>query len=333
MLIKTNELLKKIEILKSVSNENDFSGLSKYFYCIDNKIYSMDGRMFIQLDFKVDYNFSIPYSEFYQIIQKIKTEEIELLYEDEKIIIKKNKTKIELLPDNKLLEKIKFEIKEDYKTLPDDFLQAIKLSRFCVNKNSTDNSGYLTIENNICYGTDKFRICSFIFKEAIPSMLLPHDCLDILIKMNVKYFQETDKLLIFKNDVNEIIGIIKNEITKLNFQKYQSIFESQNEMKIILPEEIKDNLELSDIFTDQKNLFQKEIEFIIKDKKLFCKSKNQIGSIETEINIDSDVNISFFIHPLFLIEILNICKTMEVNGDIVVFRNEQFNYFFRINRK
>jgi hypothetical protein len=333
MKIKTNELLEKIELLKILNNDNDFSGIAKYFYFKNNKIYSTDGRMFIEIDFKSELNnFAIIQTEFHKVLQKIKTDEIEIIQEEEKIIIKSKRTKIEFIINNSLLDKINFNFENNFIKLPSDFIPALKITKFCVNKNATDGSGYLTIENNNIYSTDKYRICNYIFNDKINDMMLPNDCLDILIKLEVSKYQENDNFYLFKKD-NIVIGIVKSDIQILDFNKYKVIFDNKNDIKIKLPNDIKENIEMSDIFTDQKNLFQKEIEFIIKNKKLICKSKNEVGMIESEIEVNSELELSFFIHPLFLLEILNVCNEMEINGDIVVFRNDNFNYFFRIKNE
>lgn len=329
MKIKTNELLKKVEVLKQLYQDSDFSGISKYLYFKDNKIYSYNGRIFLQTDFEFDNNsFSISTMEFYKVLEKIKLEEIELEKQENKLILLGNNVKIEfcILENNK-----EFEMNDNFIKLPNDFINGIKLCKFCVNTKATDGSAYLTIENNNMYATDKYRICSYKLDETNGKILLPHDCLEILIKLNVNQYSELDNKYYFKGD-NFIVGIIKSDVERKEFEKYENIFNSENEIKIKLPIDIKQNIELSEIFTDDNDIFNKQIKFIIENKKLICKSENEKGLVESKIDIDTDLNLSFSIHPLFLLEILSICDRMEINGDICIFKNEKFCYFFRISR-
>jgi hypothetical protein len=92
-------------------------------------------------------------------------------------------------------------------------------------------------------------------------------------------------------------------------------------------------LNLTEILTDQKNIFTKEIEFEIKNKKCICRSKNEAGRIEFKINIDTSLKGKFFIHPLFLLEVLNTNTEMELFENIAMFRNDSFSYFFKIRKE
>ena len=331
MKIQRNELLNYVEILGKLYSEKDFSEWSKYLYFKDNKIITYDGRRFIQIDFVFDKDFIVPYKEFYKILQEIKEDEIDISVKEDKILISSKNIKVELVKkEREDLENLNFIFNNDFKKLPEDFLQAIKLTRFCVNQNSIDSSGYLTIQDNQIYCTDKFRICNYLFMDNIDDILIPLDCLDLLLKMSVEEYQIHSNYYIFRKE-NVIVGVLCSDIKRLDYRKYNSIFEISEALEIILPEKIKQNLELSNIFTSD-DLYQKEIEFIIRNKKLICKSQNEIGAVLCEMDIDCNLELSFFIHPLFLLDILDICNKIELKEDIAVFRNEMFCYFFRIKK-
>lgn len=145
-----------------------------------------------------------------------------------------------------------------------------------------------------------------------------------------KFYFKNSKIITFDGKMF-IETEFKNEINILDFNHYNKIFTCTSDIQVELPDDIKNNIEISEIFTDSIKI-QKKIEFIFKKDKIICKSSTESGLVETSIDFKSKLELSFFIHPLFILEVLKLCKTMEIKDDIVLFRNNNFYYFFRIRK-
>jgi len=335
MKIETNKLIEKLEVLKDGINENDFSEIGKYLYFTHGKISCYNGRFVFTVNFKrFERDFAIRYSEFNSIIKNIKNKEIEMEISNENLKITTDKINAELSLNEEVLKTFKdLETeKVEFKKLPDNFNEGLNLTQFCVNKNSTDASAFAHVKENKIYSTDKYRISIFKLKSKMSAMLLPFDCINILINLKVDEYGEGEKFIAFKKDDVNVL-IIKSTITEMDFNKFEEIYNAKKQKSVKLPEEIKDGLHLTEILTDQKNVFAKEIEFEIKNKKCICKSENEFGKIKFQTNIDTDIEGKFFIHPLFLLEILNTNIEMELFENIAMFRNASFSYFFKIRKE
>lgn len=332
MEIKTEEFLKKLEKLKSPIKQNDFTNIANKIYFIDDKIMTWNGYIFISCSFNInsDKNFSLSYVELYKALQKINDKTIIVTINEGKLMISCKNTQIVLFV-NEIYEELPIIENENYHNISSDFVDAIKLTKFCVCDNGIDSSGYINIYGNNFYATDTFRICRYQNKEKIKNMMLPLFSLNVLINFDICKYIISENYLIFSDNIYEI-GVIKTEIKKLDFSKYDDIFNSDisDHTVIELPQEIIHNIELSEIFTDNSNKLKKEILVTFKKNNIIFTARNVNGFTESKFKFKNNLDLSFFIHPTFLMEILKISNVMEIRDDVIIFRNEYFFYFFRV---
>jgi len=334
--VNRKELLTVLNKLKPGLSTKEITEEFSSFIFIKNHIMTNNNRVCILHPFKLKLSLLLPANELYNLLSSISSEEVGFKLKKDSILIKGSNTRAKLVlkevtEDMQQRYNDIVKIKEDFKKLPENFIDGLKYSLFTISKDAAQESlSCVNIEKNKIMSTDDLRIGSFEMSKKIKdSFLLPYEAVKELIKFNVKEYCVLENEVIFKTESNVLF--CSNTIND-KFPDIKEYFEFNGE-EIELPGDIADLVKRASILSDGDLDIDKSIDISIKDGKISCKGENNIGWIESESVIDFEGELEFTINPNFLLEILDKTNKIKVGGDRALFEIENFKYLTTLGNK
>lgn len=335
-MIDVKEFLFKIEKMKIISSNNGISDFCSKLFFKDNIMFSYNGEAFVITNSPIctDFMFSVSIFEFYNFLNKIKLKKIHFCVEKNHLLFKSKTIKAKLVLDKEI--NINFSLdflnqkNKKYKLLPSNFMDGVKKVKFCMSDDLCDSSGFITIMDNSMFTTDRYRVSKYILGSDIDDILLPKKYIDLLLRTEIDSYSITDKIYYFKNSIFTV-GIAKLETNSFNFSIYDEFFSISDGFRIDALSRIKNNVEISEIFTDRNNFLSKSLNFIVRNKKITIFGNSNIGLIETTMELDIDNDLEFCIHPVYFLDGLEYFDSMIIDKKIVLFESENFKYIFKLD--
>lgn len=335
MIIDRQKLFGILSHFKTVLLENAliidykvilFSGKELIFYDDKNKITH---------PFETDFECLIPFDELYTFITKLKDKEIDMYLKKEKLYISAESAKLELKCLK--IDMIPFGDScpvKGWKHLPVDFKDGLLLGSIGADK----LAGYNTIFNclyfydNKVVGTDNFKIGEYTFDVTFQkSFFLSLSSVDEILKLNTifKKYILTDSWIYLKDKFGLIFA---TRLIDSEFPTYEKFFVlPKDKVKIIFPKDICDTIDISSLLFKRMYDRDKKLQIKVKKDKFLLLSENEYGKIETSLDHNQKYKeeFSFYIHPMFLINILK--KGIDtgyysMSKNIIIFSTENIKY-------
>jgi len=301
------------------------------FVFTGKEVIAYNDRISVASDFKTDFSCMVPAEEFISMIQKVRTKKIEMTFDkkENQLVLQCNKVtsrfsileyeakNFETLPDKKV----------KWKKLPSNFHEGVLLTTFSCSTDMT--KPYLTcisIEKERVISSDNLRISIYKWKEKMQDdFLLPISSAVKLLKFDVDEYFLTDGWVMFRGEDNiifysRIMDVVYPEVTKF--------FNAFDKVKwFTLPKELKESIELSELFTDGTYDFDKRIEIEFKKKKkIICRGKKETGSIECEIDAPMSIDAKIFVNPVFFKEAFDHAMKVAYHKNLLFFKSESFKH-------
>jgi DNA polymerase III sliding clamp (beta) subunit (PCNA family) len=321
MKINRKELLEVLTKIKpALADEKSAIEQGRYFIFDKNIIYTFNDEIAITQNFKSDISGAIEAKKFYELLQKIKSDEIDITVKDDKeVIIKNGKTKagikfdpeINIFPlDTKDLE---------FNRLPRKFIDGIKFSVFSASKDIAKFPlNCLSINGKSIVSCDNFRLTnynldreikeSFLIDAVSAVHLTNHDIIKYCVTDEWLHFRDKDNITISCRQVNG------------DFPDVSHLLDVEGDI-IEFPEGLSESIMRAKIMQDEM------ISIEIYEGKLTCKAKGESGWIEESSDIDyKGEGISFDVSPDFLKEVLALTRTGIVSENSLLFEDENFKH-------
>ncbi len=347
MKIQKQDLVQKLEKVKPGLSPNDLIEGANSFLFTGKEIITFNDEICNRVEYKSEFKGTVLADPFFKIINKMKTDLIDITEQAGELLIKSKKTKVGIilnkegaLPIDELGE---FPKDKDFKQLPDNFIQGLSLSSFCA---STDQStpilNCVFVKDNEIQSTDSFRVFSFDLnsksskssKDKMPPFLIPVNNISTLEKYNIKYYSLRPAWIHFKTKEEENISI--RTYPPDEFPDINAIFDVKGE-RYIFPDKIQEILDKAIIFCDKDFDIDNHVTVQIKGKKLTVSSKSDYGWFkESTIIKDAGNNIQFDTNPTFFKQILKkgtecIISKESDKGAKVLFKGQNWKYVSAIS--
>lgn len=331
MIIKREELLKALALLKPGIAKNDLIESSNQFCFMGNSIRSYNDEMQISIDFDTKINGALPVIELYKLLEKIPDEEIVINKEDNQVIIKgkKKKAKLVLSEISEVLESALIDKKKlkAWKNLPDDFVNGVKFCLFSISNDASEPIlTCISIKDTNILSSDNNRVTKKSINGNISSeLLIPGRIAKELIKYNPIKYCRTKSWIHFTNENNILFSCRAIDGT---FPSTDRFFEVEG-TKIRLPKNLKEIIDRSSIMTDED---EDLITLFFSNGKLICKGSGTNGSYEEESKIiykGPDIKIT--VNPIFLSQILPLIKSVILGDNRLLFEGDGFSHVLAIN--
>jgi DNA polymerase III sliding clamp (beta) subunit (PCNA family) len=323
MKINRKELLEVLTKIKpALADEKSAIERGRYFIFDKNIIYTFNDEIAITQNFKSDISGAIEAKKFYELLQKIKSDEIVITTNDTEIIIENGKTKagikfnpeINIFPlDTKDLE---------FNRLPRKFIDGI---RFCIFSASKDITRFplncLYIEDKTIASCDSFRLTKYqLDREIKDSFLLDIIPANHIISKDIIKYSIGGEWIHFKDKEESTISC-RNMVG--DFPDVNHLLEVEGDM-IEFPEELTGSIVRAKIMNDEK------ITIKIHEGKIICKSKGESGWVEETFDIDCTNNVELKVDPDFLKEILSKTNKAVIGENSLLFESEEFKHILAL---
>lgn len=330
MQINKTELQHALEMVKPGLANKELIEQSTSFAFMNGRVVTYNDEISINHPVKgLEIEGAIQAQELYQLLNKLKKEEIEVVIENNEIRLTSGRAKAGI----SLQSEIKLPLKEigkisKWKPLPDTFIEALK---FSISACSRDMSRpVLTCvhisKQDFIEASDSYRIARFnlITDFLSKSILIPAFSVVELIKMKLTKVAEGEGWIHFKTEEGTEISCRIIEEAFPDTTKHLSI-----EGSIIkFPKSIKDILDKAMIFSKRDHALDETITITLSGRKLIVKSQSESGWFEEVEKLEEAVEgeLIFNITPYLLKDILSQTHICVLSGSAMKFTGANWEY-------
>jgi len=314
MKINREELLKQLNQLKAALAQRDIIEHSNHFAFLGDKIAAYNDDIALSIPTDIDIVGAVPAAELIKLLNRLKTEEIDLEIEGGELLFQSGKTKggIKFDPECKLPLEELGQMKK-WRTVPKDLLPALKTCLFSASKDmSKPKLTCVHVLENHVESSDSFRITQVIIEDAMKfEMLIPAANAAHLVQYDMEKYCKTDGWVHFKTAENLIFS---SRIYLEEYPNLSKFFDIDDPIEILFPKSLMESLDRAEVFGKADMDIDSEIAVKIEDKKITVKGQNEIGWSEEALKMSySGDKIEFKIHPEQFRDILN--RTRKVSID------------------
>ena len=324
--MKTKELLNVLEKVKpGISSKNTNESMS-YFYFSGKDVITYNDKISIQHPFQTEFSLFVNANDFYKLISKISTDEIDVVEKNEKLNItaKTVRSSLSTIHDDEIskrIENLGDLLKEaKWNKLSDNFCNCLSL---CFATASTQESaGTLTcvyVKDNICVSSDNSRVSYVTLDSPLEEMFIQASEIKNLIAIEPKEYAISKSWLHFRNEDGCVFSIRKIEGS---FPDFIQFFEFEG-IQINFPKDILEGINIASILVDAND---KVINIKIAKNFLILSAKSDGGQILHRSKIDyDDKEINFAINPEFIKEMMKHSTSIFVGKDKAKLTSDNFS--------
>lgn len=325
MKIKTEELQKALAVIKPALATKAVVEQTDHFIFEDDLIRTFNDKLALSFPFETGLNAAVKAAEFYALINKIKTEELEMVLLDNGCIeIEAGTTTAEIMTHVKVtcpVAKIKA---TRWNKLPPEFPAA---AWFCSFSAQTDDTAVLSSlwmsPDGYLYSTDTHRASRFKVSGKMKEVLLKAKRAKALKDHKpVKYVVE-ENWAHFKNEQGSILSVRRAEGTFPD--KVKTIFDKEG-TKIPIPKGLGDKIDIAKIISEADE-DPGDIEIKVSDGKMTLTGSGTLGRIKEQCDIDYvGDDFEFDVAPESLLEIISHIEHMYVAEYKLYFPGKKFEH-------
>ena len=329
MKLNKTELQKALEIVKPGLANKEMIEQSTSFAFIAGRVVTYNDELSISHPVPgLEIEGVIQAEELYQLLSKIKKDEIEIVIQDNEIILQVGRSKAGL----SLKQEIKLPLEEigeqkKWKPLPDDFLHFMGFAMTSCGKDMSRpvlTCVHVTKEGFI-ESSDGFRISQCELGEKMPfgPLLIPVSSVRELVKLKPTKIAEGEGWVHFQTEEGSIMSC------RIFEDKFPDVspFLAMEGIEINFPKTTEDVLDRARVFSKRDHFLDEEIQLTLADKRIKIKSKSESGWFEEEINFSyEDDPITFSISPHLLKDILKETSSCILGEDKLKFEGAGWIY-------
>jgi DNA polymerase III sliding clamp (beta) subunit (PCNA family) len=328
MLISKEVLKHALEVVKPGLANKEMIEQSTSFAFMEDRIVTYNDEISISYPLE-GFNFhgAIKAEELYQLVSKIKKDEIEIEVTDNELLITAGRTKAALI----LQQEIKLPLddigsQDDWKELPPDFMDALKFTvDSCSNDMSLSILICVNVNNNIVQATDNHRLAYYTLPTPmpVPEFLIPSVSVKELLKMKPIQIAQGNGWIHFKTEDNATVSC---RVFQDKFPDTKKVLQTTG-ISLTLPKTLDEILDRAMIFSKKNVVTDESITIEIFNNRIAIKSKSETGKFEEEANLKySGEKATFFITPTFLRNIVSKSNSCVINPTRIMFTGENWIY-------
>ncbi len=327
--IKTEDLREALSIVKPGLANKEIIEQSTSFAFIDGTVATYNDEISISCPVPgVKFTGAAKAEELYQLLNRVKKDEIELEITDTEIKLRSGRGKASLTLKEKILLPLE-EIGEitDWEKLPKDFIDHLS---FVVHACSNDMSrptltGVHITSEGALEATDSFRIARSVMSEKLPieNFVLPANSAAEVIRLRPTEISVSESWAHFRTEGNAIISCRIYNDKFPDVTKHMKVKGAQ----IILPKTIKDIIDRASVFSKRDHFLDEKLLVTIAENRITIKSESDTGKYEEQANLKYDKDpLSFLITPYILQNIIMRTQKCIVGQDKIRFEDSGWEY-------
>jgi hypothetical protein len=336
MKIKKQELLEALAIVKpGLSNKEIIEQSTSFAFMAGRVITYNDDISISHPVTALELEGAIKAEELYQLLNKIKGDEIDIEINETELQIKSGKVKAGLT----LQSEVKLPLEElgriaGWKHLPSNFTKHIKFAAPCC---SNDMSRpILTCINitkeGIVQASDSYKLITATLNKEMPckDFLLPANAAIQVIKLEPSHIILGNGWVHFKTPKETILSC---RIFEEAYPDVKPFIKHKGE-EITFPVNFADLLDRAAIFAKREHFLDEEVIITIAENKIKIKGKSDTGWLEESANIKYVGELlEIRITPYLLQSIIKETLTCSVNSQKVKFTGEDWIYIAMLRRQ
>lgn len=327
MKIKKEELRQALEIVKPGLANKEIIEQSTHFAFINNRVVTYNDEISISHPVPgLNINGAVRAEELYKLLGKLKKDEIEVEIVDNEVILTTGKSKAGLRLQEKITLPLE-EIKEqnDWKPLPDKFLEAVKFTlNSCSNDMSRPIMTCIHTTDSFVEGSDGFRISKYMVKKIpVVDLLIPASSMRELLKVKPTQIAVGTGWTHFRTDQDTIFSCRVFSDTYPDTTVHLKIEGSE----IVFPSTINEILDKASVFSKREHFNDESVMVELEKGKVKIRGESEIGWFEEETHAKySGDKVQFNITPDLLKNILTQTNTCILSKNKIKFTGENWEY-------
>ena len=339
MKIERKALLKALETVKAGLGSATALEQTTAFAFAGDKVATYNDSISIATTVPgLDITGAVSAQELWALLNKLKSEIIELTITEHEVIVKAKKTEagLALKEVNLPLDEVLSD-ESKWKPLPSDFLEGIKIAAFSCAKDSTRPT--LTCvhirKDQVIESCDGYRITQFSLSKKLPiqkNLLIPASSLQALAKFDVVEIAVVSKAagwVKFKTEAGTVFACRSFEAEYPDLS--EAIKVQKGMIAIELPEEIIDGLGRASIFAKDSVNDEELVSVTLKENQMIMSAKNEAGWITDSIDVTyDDKELTFSTNPALLSDIAKKIKTCQIGTDKMIFTGDNWVHYISL---
>lgn len=318
---------KLVEILGELSfalDKRDIGIQSNHFIFTDNRIHVFNGEVYVSLPFKMPFTFSVEGKSFLKLVRSFTEDELYFEVKGEALHLKtaNAKAKIPLIAKAAISELASIhDICKgfDWKDLPEQVIEGIKLCGFSTSKDLTRGNYYcVAVFPDRVLSTDDIRLSRYEFNKKLKQTdrwLIPFTYLDLFNKQEYEYYDDKGPRLSFKSK-----GEMYFSLTKIQgdfLENEEDFFKDPEDLtKFKFPKDVKAYLDLVIGLMEDVLDYDKVIKITATGESIKCIYEGDLLYKERSFDIKGKkVKFNFLINPVFLKQILGIGSAFYIDDE------------------
>ena len=327
MKIHRLDLLTALQKIKPGIAKKDIVEQATHFIFTGSEIVTYNDNISIKYPLKTDIKCSVPAEDFFKVVQELDCKELNIKLDQDKLCFDTGKAKVKLSIGTELNKKLIVKTPEKWKSLPEDFIEAISFCSFSASRDMTKIVlTYIDISGSVVSSSDNYRVTQFVMKEKIKdNLLISAEAVRELVKFPITKYSVNDSWIFFKTADNIIFSCKRISET---FPDLSKILDTSAGQKIKFSADVSKAVKVSSIFAEGAFDIDRKIKVTVENGKLTCIGEKQTGRVDFTIDTESVKNkkIDFTINPEFFLKILMESKTAIVGKDKITFMSKNFKH-------
>jgi hypothetical protein len=328
-----NEFIAALDKLKPGLSKNALVEESEMVLFEPEHLFSYNDEVAISCPFETGLTGAIRAKELYDLLKKLKKNEIKTKKKDDQFTFTCGNTKagfklIEDMGPPPTLAQVG-EVK-DWIELPDDFVDALGFCMFSASSNI--GMGILTclrFEGKEALSCDNFRATQYRMKKGLEEgmvLYIPKGAAGPLVSYKPKEVHAAGSWIHFRNE-EKMIFSCRTMGAESWPEGIKGIFKGKGD-KIPFPDDIKEIILRAETLTDPAAaVTDKLIDFKIEKGFIICRGEGPAGWVEEKAKIDYDgKKIEFRANASFFAQILDETQEAIINERVLMFQGKNFTH-------
>lgn len=332
-VVNREEVCKALESVYPGTSKKEDIDQSDCFGFKDGEVFTFSGRLSIRVKsgFPREFTGAIRATKMLEHFKNLKTEEVAIEDSKEKLIVKGINEKRTFLKEKKLSLPVKdVDLpKDQWKKLPEDFVDGLKIVQECCETNTSEGAtSCIHIHPKWVEACNTFQICKYVLDTGfLESTILSKEVIKRVVDPKAVKFSVSDRWVHFKNASGLVVSCLKSVGIFPDTSEYLDLDEKWVEVRI--PKGLGDRISSASISTSENPNDRNYVKITMDGEKgrLRIEGRGETTVYEGSKVIDyKGKSFAFMISPKLLLDVTRknekcyLSETkLKINGDKFVY--------------